>query len=30
MRDDWFERLMAAFAEVLAEHAELRGILGAI
>jgi hypothetical protein len=30
MRDDWFERLMAAFAEILAEHAELRGILGAI
>jgi hypothetical protein len=30
MRDDWFERLMSAFAEVLAEHAELRGILGAI
>jgi hypothetical protein len=30
MRDDWFERLMDAFAEVLAEHAALRGILGAI
>jgi hypothetical protein len=30
MPDDWFERLMAAFAEVLAEHAGLRGILGAI
>lgn len=30
MRDDWFECLMAAFAEILAEHAKLRGILGTI
>jgi hypothetical protein len=30
MRDDWFERLMTAFAEVLADHAELRTTLGAI
>lgn len=30
MRDDWFERLLSAFSEILAEHAELRSILGAI
>jgi hypothetical protein len=30
MRDDWFERLMAAFAEILDEQAELRSILGVI
>ena len=30
MRDDWLARLMAAFPKVLAEDAELRGILGAI
>jgi hypothetical protein len=30
MRDDWFERLMTAFAEILDEHTELRNILGAI
>jgi hypothetical protein len=30
MRDDWFERLMAAWAEILDEQAELRNILGVI
>jgi hypothetical protein len=30
MRDDWFELLMTAFAEILDEHAMLRDILGAI
>jgi hypothetical protein len=30
MRDDWSERLMTAFAEILDEHTELRNILGAI
>lgn len=30
MPDEWLERLMAAYAEVLAEQAGLRGILGAI
>ena len=30
MRDDWFERLIAAFTEILDEHTELRNILGAI
>ena len=30
MRDDWFERLMTAFEEVLAEHAEMRQVLAAI
>jgi hypothetical protein len=30
MRDDWLERLMSAFAEVLAEQTQLRGILDAL
>jgi hypothetical protein len=30
MRDDWFERLLNAFADVLDEQAELRGMLGVI
>lgn len=30
MREDWYKRLMAAFAEILAEQAEMREILGAI
>jgi hypothetical protein len=30
MRDDWFERLMVAWAEILDEQAELRNILGVI
>lgn len=30
MREDWFRRLMKAFQEVLAEQANLAGILGAI
>jgi hypothetical protein len=30
MRKDWFERLMNAFAEVLAEHAHMTQIVGAI
>ena len=30
MRDDWFRRLMAAFAEVLAEHRQIDQILGVI
>lgn len=30
MRDDWFDRLMAAYAAVLQEHREMMSILGAI
>ncbi len=30
MRDDWFERLMTAFEQVLTGHAEMRQVLGAI
>jgi hypothetical protein len=30
MRDDWFERLLTAFAEILDEQATLRDILGVI
>jgi len=30
MRDDWFDRLMSAFREVLEEHADARRVLGAI
>lgn len=30
MRDDWFERLMTAFDEILDEHAHMRQILGSI
>jgi hypothetical protein len=30
MRKDWFERLMNAFAEVLAEHAHMTQVVGAI
>jgi hypothetical protein len=30
MRDDWFERLMNAFDEVLAEQEEMAQILGVI
>ena len=30
MRDDWFEKLIPAFAQILAEHAEMDQILAAI
>ena len=30
MRDDWFERLITAFDEILEEHANMREILGHI
>jgi len=30
MRDEWFDRLMTAFAEVLEDHADVRRVLGAI
>jgi hypothetical protein len=30
MRDDWFDKLMPAFEEILAEHAEMRQVLAAI
>lgn len=30
MRDDWFDRLMDAYVEVLQEHSEMRAVLGAI
>jgi hypothetical protein len=30
MRQDWFERLLSAFSEVLAEHAQMTQILGTI
>lgn len=30
MRDDWYERLMNAFEEVLAEHAQMTEIVGSI
>jgi hypothetical protein len=30
MRDDWFDRLMAAYVEVLQEHRDMLAMLGAI
>jgi hypothetical protein len=30
MRDDWFDRLMAAYVDVLQEHREMLAVLGAI
>jgi hypothetical protein len=30
MRDDWFDRLMAAYVEVLQEQSAMLAVLGAI
>jgi hypothetical protein len=30
MRDDWFDRLMAAYVAVLEEHRDMLDVLGAI